>query len=187
MFPKHGDSDLFFYGGDYNPEQWPREVWDEDIKLMKEAQVNVVSLAIFSWAMLEPTEGNWNFAWLDEIIDLCYKNDIAVDLATATASPPPWLTTKHPEILPQNELFGTQVPGARQHWRATSPIYRRYAEKLIIKLAERYGKHDGVIAWHVNNELGCHNLRDFSEDATNAFRKWLQKKYGSVAKLNDAW
>ncbi|ORX39232.1 putative beta-galactosidase [Kockovaella imperatae] len=184
-FPEFNDK--LFYGADYNPEQWPRHVWDEDIKLMKEAHVNVVSLAIFSWAVLEPTEGQWEFEWLDEIIELCHKNGIAVDLATATASPPPWLTTKHPEILPQTEQFGVQVPGARQHWRPTSPIYRQYAEKLITKLAQRYGDHPAVIAWHINNELGCHNLLDFSDDAARAFRIFLKKRYGSLGKLNEAW
>ena len=154
---------------------------------MKEARVNVVSVAIFSWAIIQPSEKVWDFAWLDEIIDLLHSNGIAVDLATATASPPPWLTTKHPEILPRHEMDDIQWPGARQHWRPTSPIYRLYAEDLVTRLATRYADHPGVIAWHVNNELGCHNLFDYSDDAVRAFRLWLKARYGVIDTLNSAW
>ena len=88
------------YGADYNPEQWPREVWRDDMRLMQEAGVNIVSLGIFSWALLEPRPGEWDFGWLDEVIDLLHESGIDVDLATATASPPPWLSRLHPEVLP---------------------------------------------------------------------------------------
>ncbi|KAI9635805.1 beta-galactosidase [Dioszegia hungarica] len=175
------------FGGDYNPEQWPRSVWEEDMRLMKAAGVNVVSVAIFSWALLQPTEDTWDFKWLDEIIDLLHENGIAVDLATATASPPPWLTIKHPEILPVTSDGKVLNQGGRQHWRPTSPIYRKYAMGIVRKLAERYGSHPAVVAWHVNNELGCHNHFDYSSDAAAAFRVFLKKRYGKVEKLNDAW
>lgn len=175
------------YGADYNPEQWPRDVWREDMRLMRDAGVNIVSLGIFSWALLEPRPGVWDFAWLDEIIDLLHENGIDVDLATATASPPPWLTRLHPEVLPQT-IDGTVLsPGARQHWRPTSPVFRDYALRLTRALAERYGSHPALVAWHVSNELGCHNLYDFSDDAARAFRVWLQQRYGSLDALNDAW
>ncbi|RZI92126.1 MAG: beta-galactosidase, partial [Microbacterium sp.] len=175
------------YGADYNPEQWPRDVWHDDMRLMREAGVNIVSLGIFSWALLEPRPGVWDFAWLDEVIDLLHENGIDVDLATATASPPPWLTRLHPEVLPQT-IDGTVLsPGARQHWRPTSPVFRDYALRLTQALAERYGSHPALVAWHVSNELGCHNLYDFSDDAARAFRVWLQKRYGSLDALNDAW
>jgi beta-galactosidase len=108
------------YGADYNPEQWPEEVWTEDVRLMREAGVNIVSVGIFSWALLQPTEDSWDFAWLDRVLDLLHRNGIAVDLATATASPPPWLTTKHPEILPVTRSGETLWPGARQQWRRSS-------------------------------------------------------------------
>lgn len=176
------------YGADYNPEQWPRDVWQEDVKLMKEAGVNVVSIGIFSWALLEPKEGQWDFGWMDEVFDLLHQHGVGVDLGTATASPPPWLTVKHPEILPVLANGDVLHQGGRQHWRPSSPIYREYAGKLVRKLAERYGKHPGLVAWHVNNELGCHNHWDYSPDAEKAFRKWLEKKYaGDVEKLNAAW
>jgi beta-galactosidase len=175
------------YGADYNPEQWPREVWREDMRLMREAGVNIVSLGIFSWAHLEPRPGEWDFAWMDEIMDLLHENGIDVDLATATASPPPWLTTLHPEVLPQTADGTVLSPGARQHWRPTSPIFREYALRLTRATAERYADHPALVAWHISNELGCHNLYDFSDDAARAFRVWLQEHYASLDALNDAW
>ncbi|WP_435738596.1 beta-galactosidase [Cellulosimicrobium sp. PMB13] len=175
------------YGADYNPDQWPREVWDEDVRLMREAGVTVVSLAIFSWARIQPTEDAWDFAWLDEIMDLLHENGITVDLATATASPPPWLTTKHPEILPQTRTGETLWPGARQQWRPTSPVFREHALRLVERMAERYGDHPALVAWHVSNELGCHNVYDFSDDAAAAFRSWLRARYATLDALNAAW
>lgn len=177
----------FAYGADYNPEQWPREVWQEDVRLMREAGVNIVSLAIFSWARIQPAPDAWDFAWLDEAMDLLHDGGIAVDLATATASPPPWLSTLHPEILPVNERGETVWPGARQHWRPTSPVFREHALRLTTGMAERYRDHPALAAWHVNNELGCHNVYDYSEDAARAFRDWLRARYGTVDALNAAW
>ncbi|MER5951429.1 beta-galactosidase [Streptomyces sp. NPDC001904] len=175
------------YGADYNPEQWPREVWEEDVRLMREAGVNIVSLAIFSWAGLQPTADTWDFGWLDEIMDLLHAHGVGVDLATATASPPPWLTTAHPEILPVTATGETLWPGARQHWRPTSPLFREHALRLVRELAGRYASHPALVAWHVNNELGCHNVYDYSDDAARAFRDWLRRRYTSLDVLNDAW
>jgi beta-galactosidase len=175
------------YGADYNPEQWPREVWRDDVRLMREAGVNIVSLGIFSWAKLQPAENTWRFDWLDEVMGLLYDNGIAVDLATATASPPPWLTAKHPEILPVNARGETIWPGGRQHWRPTSPVFREHALALVEKLAARYAGHPALTAWHVSNELGCHNVYDYSDDAARAFRAWLRARYTTLDALNHAW
>ncbi|MFJ8192698.1 beta-galactosidase [Streptomyces sp. NPDC096094] len=175
------------YGADYNPEQWPREVWAEDVRLMQEAGVNIVSLAIFSWARIQPTADTWDFTWLDEAMDLLHTAGIGVDLATATASPPPWLTTAHPEILPVTATGETLWPGARQHWRPTSPVFRTHALRLVRKLASRYAGHPALVAWHVNNELGCHNVYDYSDDAARAFRDWLRDRYTTLDSLNHAW
>ncbi|MEU9835098.1 beta-galactosidase [Streptosporangium sp. NPDC048047] len=175
------------FGADYNPEQWPREVWDEDMRAMRAAGVNIVSLAIFSWARIQPDEDVWDFGWLDEVMELLHANGIAVDLATATASPPPWLTAAHPEVLPVDRDGHTVWPGARQHWRPTSPVFREHALRLVRALAERYGTHPALAAWHVSNELGCHNVHDFSDDAAAAFREWLRSRYGSLDALNHAW
>jgi len=175
------------YGADYNPEQWPRSAWDEDVRAMREAGVTIVSLGIFSWARLETAEGQYDFGWLDEAIDLLHANGISVDLATATASPPPWLTTKHPSILPVDEHGNTIWPGGRQQWRPTSSIFREYALRLVREIATRYGDHPAVVAWHVSNELGCHNIYDYSDDAAAGFRTWLRARYASIDELNEAW
>ncbi|MFF8846323.1 beta-galactosidase [Streptomyces sp. NPDC015127] len=175
------------YGADYNPEQWPREVWEEDVRLMRRAGVTIVSLGIFSWARIQPAEDTWDFGWLDEVMDLLHAGGIGVDLATATASPPPWLTTAHPEILPVTATGETVWPGARQHWRPTSPVFRTHALRLVRKLATRYVGHPALVAWHVNNELGCHNVYDYSDDAARAFRTWLRHRYTTVDALNHAW
>ncbi|WP_086771761.1 beta-galactosidase [Streptomyces bobili] len=175
------------YGADYNPEQWPRDVWEEDVRLMREAGVTVVSVAIFSWARIQPTRDTWDFGWLDEVMDLLHAGGIGVDLATATASPPPWLTTAHPEILPVTANGETVWPGARQHWRPTSPVFREHALRLVRELAARYKDHPALVAWHISNELGCHNIFDYSDDAARAFRGWLRARYGTLEALNHAW
>ncbi|MET9343372.1 beta-galactosidase [Nonomuraea sp. NPDC003804] len=186
-WPSDSSRGRLAFGADYNPEQWPREVWEEDVRAMRRAGVNIVSLAIFSWARLQPRQDVWTFEWLDEVMDLLHAHDIAVDLATATASPPPWLTTRHPEILPVDRDGRTLWPGARQHWRPTSPIFREHALRLVRAMAERYGTHPALAAWHVSNELGCHNVYDFSDDAAAAFRIWLRDRYGTIEELNRAW
>lgn len=175
------------YGADYNPEQWPREVWEEDVRLMREAGVNIVSLGIFSWARIQPAQDEWDFGWLDEIMDLLHAGGIGVDLATATASPPPWLSTAHPEILPVTAAGETLWPGGRQHWRPTSPVFRDHALRLVRKMAERYADHPALVAWHISNELGCHNIYDYSDDAARAFRDWLRARYTTLDGLNHAW
>lgn len=185
--PLEGQAQRIWYGGDYNPDQWPEEVWDEDIELMKKSGVNLVSVAIFSWAKLEPEEGVYDFDWLDRVIDKLGKAGIAVDLASGTASPPMWLTQAHPEILWVDYRGDVCQPGARQHWRATSPVFLDYALNLCRKMAEHYKDNPYVVSWHVSNEYGCHNRFDYSEDAERAFQKWCEKRYGTIDAVNDAW
>ncbi len=176
-----------YYGGDYNPEQWPEEVWEDDIRLMKEARVNLVSLGIFSWARIQPREGEFDFAWMDRILDMLHAAGIGVNLATATASLPPWATLAYPDILPMDENGALYWHGSRQAHSPTSPDYRRLAATLVTAIAERYAEHRAVRMWYVDNELGCHMSADFSDNAARAFRIWLQRRYGSIDALNDAW
>ncbi|MGF1470921.1 MAG: beta-galactosidase [Rubrobacteraceae bacterium] len=175
------------YGGDYNPEQWPEEVWREDVRLMRDAGVNLVSLGIFSWAKLEPRPGEYDFGWLDRIIDLLYGNGVMVDLATATASPPPWLARIHPESLPVTREGVTLYPGARQHYCPSSAGYRDRAAELVRRIAGRYGEHPALAMWHVNNEYGCHVSECYCDASAAHFRGWLKDRYGDLAGLNEAW
>ncbi|GGS31829.1 beta-galactosidase [Streptomyces griseoviridis] len=175
------------YGGDYNPEQWPLDVQVEDIELMREAGVSLLSVAIFSWARLEPREGVHDFGWLDAVLDRLHAAGIRVALATATASPPPWLTRKHPEILPRTADGTVLHQGARQSYAIASPVFRRYALRMTRTLAERYAGHPALALWHVDNELGCHVPHDFSDASAAAFRTWLRERYGTVDALNAAW
>src|SRR5699024_9636134 len=175
------------YGGDYNPEQWPMATRLEDIELMREAGVNIVSLAIFAWASIEPREGRYEWAWLDNIMDRLAAAGIKVALATATASPPPWLTMKHPEILPRTAEGVVLGQGGRQSYAPSSTVYRDYAVKMAKAMAERYAKHPALALWHIDNEIGCHVPHDFSESAVRGFRTWLRRKYRTIERLNEAW
>jgi beta-galactosidase len=174
-------------GCDYNPEQWDPSVWREDVALMKEAGVGFVTLGVFSWAWLEPAPDEYDFERFDEVLELLHANGIAVDLATATASPPPWLTMRHPEVLPVDAEGRTLWQGSRQSWCPSSPVFRDHALQLVGELARRYGSHPAVKLWHVSNELGCHVVRCYCDVSAAAFRRWLVGRYGSIEKLNDAW
>ena len=129
----------------------------------------------------------YDFDWLDRIIDKLGEAGIAVDLASATASPPMWLTQAHPEVLWKDYRGDVCQPGARQHWRPTSPVFREYALKLCRAMAEHYKGNPYVVAWHVSNEYGCHNRFDYSEDAEHAFQQWCEERYGTIDAVNDAW
>ncbi|WP_127792114.1 beta-galactosidase [Agromyces sp. LHK192] len=175
------------YGGDYNPEQWPEHVWPEDIRLMKEAGVTTVTLGVFAWARIQPAEGVFEWEWLDRILGLLHAAGIGVDMATATASPPPWATSAYPDMLPRTADGAILWPGSRQAYAPTSPEYRRLARELVTALVDRYVDHPAIVMWHVNNELGCHVHADYSDHAARAFRVWLQAKYGHIDELNTAW
>lgn len=175
------------FGGDYNPDQWSEETWDDDVRLMKKAGVNTVALAIFSWDRIQPQENRWDFGWLDRIIDKLGKAGIATDLASATATAPLWLYEKHPEVLPCDKFGHPVNAGSRQSWSPTSPVFKEYALTLCRKLAERYGANPYVTAWHMGNEYGWNNRNDNSDNALNAFRLWCERKYGTIGALNQAW
>jgi beta-galactosidase len=176
-----------FYGADYNPEQWPEEVWEEDVRLMREAGVNLVSLGIFAWAKIEPRPGEYDFGWLDRVMDLLHAGNVMVNLATATASPPPWLTKLHPEILPVTRDGVTLWPGGRQNYCPSSAAYRERASDLVRRLASKYKDHPALAMWHVNNEYGNHVPECYCETSAAAFREWLQRRYGTLDALNTAW
>jgi beta-galactosidase len=175
------------FGCDYNPEQWPREVWSADVALMAEAGVTMVAINIFGWASLEPRAGEYDFSALDEVVALLHSHGIRINLGTGTSSPPPWLSTEHPEILPVMADGTTRWPGGRQAWCPSSPVFREHALRLVGAVAERYGSHPAVALWHVSNELGCHNALCYCDVSATAFRTWLEARYTTIDRLNSAW
>ena len=175
------------YGGDYNPDQWLEypEILEEDIRLMKKAHVNTVSLGIFAWAKLEPEEGVYDFDWMEEIINRLYENGIYVFLATPSGARPHWLADRYPEVLRVNEMRQKNIFGQRHNHCYTSPIYRQKVRQINMKLAERFGDHPGVLMWHISNEYGgkCH-----CPLCQSAFRGWLKKKYNNdIKEVNRKW
>lgn len=175
------------YGGDYNPEQWPEETWIEDARLMRAAGVNLATVGVFSWARIEPRPGQYDFEWLDRVMDLLHEHGVHVDLATATASPPPWLAKVHPESLPVTADGVTLWPGGRQAYCPSSRAYREAAAALVRRLAERYREHPALAMWHINNEYGDHVSACYCATSAAAFREWLRQRYVTVEALNAAW
>ena len=175
-----------YHGADYNPDQWldHPEILDQDIEFMKKARVNIVSLGIFSWAALEPAEGQFNFGWMEDIINRLHAAGVRVNLATPTAARPAWLAKKYPEVLRVNETRHRNSFGERHNHCYTSPIYREKTRIINQELARRFGKHPAVMMWHINNEYGgeCH-----CDLCQAAFRNWLKARYGSLSALNKAW
>ncbi|MFE6963978.1 beta-galactosidase [Agromyces sp. NPDC057679] len=179
--------DALAYGGDYNPDQWSEEVWHEDIRLMQEAGVNIVSLPVFSWPQLETAPGVYEWGWLDRIIDLLWAGGIKVDLATATATPPSWLIRSNPEMLPWNEDGRRLEFGSRQAYCPSSPVWRDNVARMTRAMADRYGDHPALALWHVSNEYGDHVSRCWCPESSAHFRRWLQARYGDLDGLNEAW
>jgi beta-galactosidase len=175
------------YGGDYNPDQWPEEVWREDVTLMRQAGVNLVSVGVFSWSRLQPAPDRWDLGWLHRLLDLLYENGIAVDLATATASPPPWFIHAHRDALPVTSSGVRLEIGSRQHVCPSSPAFRDAAAVLLERLAVEFGDHPAVVMWHIGNEYGDHVRECFCDVSAAAFRSWLRDRYSTIEALNEAW
>ena len=175
------------YGGDYNPDQWPEAIWQEDVRLMQEAGVNLVSLGIFSWAKLEPQPGVFDFDWLDRLMDLLHAHGVSVNLATPTASPPAWMVRLHPQMLPVTADGVTLWNGSRRHYCPHNPDYHHYATRIAAELANRYKDHPALAMWHVDNEYGCHIGGCYCDNSAAAFREWLKNRYATLEKLNFAW
>jgi beta-galactosidase len=174
------------YGGDYNPEQWPEEVWAEDVTLMRHAGVNLVSVGIFSWALVEPAPGRYDFGWLDRVLDLLHGAEISVDLATPTAAPPAWLH-RHPAVRPVTRDGLVLGGGARATFCPSSTEYAAAAAGITERLAARYGEHPALVMWHVHNEYGGHVPACYCDRCAAAFRVWLRRRYADLDGLNGAW
>lgn len=172
------------YGGDYNPEQWPEDTWDDDIKVFKQADINSATVNVFSWALLEPAEGQYNFSVLDKIIEKLSAADFKIVLATSTAAMPAWMFKKYPDVARVDYQGRRHVFGQRHNFCPSSPNYQRLAQQLVAKLAERYSDNSHIVAWHINNEYGGNC---YCENCQKAFQKWLRQKYQTLDRLNQAW
>ena len=172
------------YGGDYNPNQWPREIWAEDMDLFKKAGINSATVNVFSWAKLQPDENTYDFSELDDIIAMLSENGIDIVLATATGAMPAWMAKKYPEVTRVDFEGRRHKFGQRHNHCPNSLVWQKYAARLAGELAKRYGSNPHVVCWHINNE---YNTGCYCENCEKAFRIWLREKYGTLEAVNAAW
>ncbi|MFC5404190.1 beta-galactosidase [Cohnella soli] len=172
------------FGGDYNPEQWPEEMLERDIALMKETGVNAVTINVFGWSAIQPERERYDFRRLDAVFDRLEQEGIGVVLATPTAAPPVWLFEEFPTMLKVGENGQRTVHWSRQAYCPNHPAYLAEIRKLAAVLAERYGQREGLLLWHINNEYIVHC---YCDHCAEAFREWLRRKYGTLERLNEAW
>lgn len=172
------------FGGDYNPEQWPENSWESDIQLLQQAHINSATINVFSWALLEPAEGQFDFTKLKKIIKLLTKYNFKIVLATATAALPAWLVRQYPAVGRVNPNGIQQQHGKRHNACPNNPDSQRLASQLVTQLAERFANLPNLAYWHISNEYGglC-----YCDNCAQAFRDWLQVRYGDIDTLNSAW
>jgi beta-galactosidase len=175
---------MFYFGVDYYPEHWPEERWAEDARLMAEADFNVVRLAEFAWAVMEPQEGQYDFDWLDRAIAVLDAHDIRVVLGTPTASPPPWLMAKSTDLFRVSEDGRRRTFGNRRAYCPNNPVYHDHTGRIVTHMAEHYAGHPAVIGWQIDNEFGD---RCYCPICARAFQEWLQRRHGSLDALNERW
>lgn len=172
------------FGGDYNPQQWPYEIWKEDLALFEEASIDTVTIGVFMWSMIQPNEETYDFSKLDEIMKHLHKAGKKVILATATAAHPAWMAKKYPDVTRVDFMGRKRNFGQRHNSNQHSENYQRLAKNLVRQIATRYKKYNNIVAWHINNEYGGY---DYSEEGLVAFRKWLKNKYKTIENLNEKW
>lgn len=177
----------FELGVCYYPEQWPEKMWDEDFRRMVETGFTIVRMGEFAWSIFEPEEGNYQFGLFDRAIDLAHSHGLKVVLGTPTATPPAWLTERYPEVLNVSYEGVTLQHGMRRHYNYSSPKYRELCARIVTRLTDHYVNYHGVVGWQIDNELNCETNVFYSESDHQAFREWLQHKYGTLEKLNEAW
>jgi len=172
----------------YYPEHWSEAMWEDDAQRMKALGIRQVRIGEFAWSRIEPTPGQYQWAWLDRAIAVLAAAGLEVVMCTPTATPPKWLIDQHPEILPVDAHGRPRGFGSRRHYDFSSPVYFQQSQRIVTLLAERYGQHPAVTAWQVDNEYGCHlTVLSYSAAAQTGFRHWLQQRYGSIDALNQAW
>jgi beta-galactosidase len=173
-------------GADWYPEQWPEERWETDLQMMEAAHLNVARIAEFAWSRMEPSEGHFDFDWLDHAIRLAEKYHVAIVIGTPTAAPPAWLTQKYPETL-RVETDGQRVMhGERAHGSVTSVKYREFCRRIAEEMAKRFGHDANVVGWQIDNEYG-YALMSYNDEARQQFQDWLKAKYKTLDALNEHW
>ncbi|MYL40793.1 beta-galactosidase [Virgibacillus salexigens] len=180
----HNKLQKIWYGGDYNPEQWDEATWDEDIRMFKLAGIDVATINVFSWAIVQRGEDTYDFTFLDEMMEKLYKNGVYVCLATGTGAHPAWMAKTYTDILRTDFDGRKRKFGGRHNSCPNSPTYRKYASRMAEKLANRYQNHPALVLWHVSNEYGGYC---YCDNCTTAFRQWLKRKYDSLQAVNKAW
>jgi len=176
------------FGVCYYPEAWPEERWAIDAQMMKAAGLTTVRVGEFAWAKMEPADAQFEWDWLDRVIETLAAAGLQVVLGTPTATPPAWMIHAHPEILPVDRQGKQLKFGSRRHYCHANSVYHTYCARIVTEMAERYGKHPAVVGWQIDNELGCHDTaRCYCERSLAAFRAWLHHRYGSLEALNEAW
>lgn len=173
-----------YIGAAYYPEHWPEERWPEDIRLMKAAGLTVVRMAEFAWSTMEPSEGLYNFDWLERAIARLAENDILTVLGTPTAAPPAWLVTQYPATLAVDETGRRVQFGNRCHACVNSPEFHAAVERFVTAMAKRFGPNPHVIGWQIDNE---YNRVCYCDTCRLEFQQFLRRKYGSLENLNARW
>ena len=176
--------DRMIFGGDYNPGQWPREVWDEDMRMFEKASINSATVNVFSWAKLQPSEAVYDFTELDAMMEMLEKENYDIVLGTSTAAMPAWMSRKYPDVN-RTDFYGREHKyGHRHNHCPNSPTFQKYAERLVLKIAERYANSPQLKVWHISNE---YNTECYCENCAREFRVWLQEKYEKIETVNEAW
>lgn len=181
------NNDRIIMGVDYYPEHWDRDLWADDLARMKKTGIEVIRIAEFAWNIFEPHEGEYDYSFFDEFLNLCERFDMKVIFGTPTATPPAWMSEKYPEIL-NARIDGVLLRhGARRHYNYNSPVYQEFSSKIVERIASHYAPNKQVIGWQIDNEINCEINEFYSESDTVSFRSFLKEKYVTLNELNKAW
>lgn len=185
--PQRLHTSRFQVGACYYPEQWSASLWEDDFRRMRELGFSIIRMAEFAWTIFEPEEGSFSFELFDRVMDLAQQYGVQVILGTPTATPPAWLTAKYPEVLNVSQTGVTYHHGQRRHYNYNAPVYQRLSRRIAGQLASHYKDHPALLGWQIDNELNCEVNVFYAEADQQAFRAWLQRRYGTLERLNEAW